>query len=796
MSEYSPLKFARDFEKLRADLHSEPDPADGLALTLDFGKSNRDQLLLKSNWTYLAEFTGELTKRCTKDNLENLSFDELQAFCALLETFSERNLDNIKDTFDAVRREYARKLFFIGDYDNALKNLGADTAIGSTDKDLIKGLNEFDTLYHIYALYKDIESPIKSELLDILTEWQGYRESLYQDQALCLFVEKDHRGTVSRGRMKFLSARVELFRKSAPIDEVTFDNQIKTPDDPFVGVAYDALEAVRGVFNRGDFRHKAVRRYHAHFNIAGGNHQFTGDSIGLAAALLTYTQLMKPEIMRHERFLSSDVAFTGSIDNESHILPVNCDTIALKVERAFFSPVKYLVVPEDNLATAQSALEKLNVQYPNRRLLLVGASHLSDLLENRNIIRSEKVCIGQLTARRVVKYSRMTKLQVPLLLVLIWALLAIIDTKTFAPWWFDWRIDHIEIMGNRFRTVNPDGKEIWVSEEFEAELIADAYTKNPTDGIRFYLIYDLDNDRKDELFFVPKYNIKGSVHSSKVHLYDSKGRLKWAERAFRPTTYPGDTNLLGRDVRISYANAGLESVIGAAGRFYLMTFSDCSSPMRLQITLLDTSGAIVSGPYIHTGAPYYNSPVRRYDIDGDKREELFICCTNNRYNRASLLIIDPFRLDGVSPPYDDDLFVASGMPRGSQLYYLAVPESPLSDGYNVRNYVTNIKELSANGYELLVTEGINLSHHGDIITRGQAQKLPAFTYVLDKNFIPRRIYMPDGSDHLLNYYLKQLEKDTIADFTKLFDSLIDETIVYYGDSIVHHLSGGINFYKK
>jgi hypothetical protein len=166
---------------------------------------------------------------------------------------------------------------------------------------------------------------------------------------------------------------------------------------------------------------------------------------------------MKPEIMRHERFLSSDVAFTGSIDKEGRVLPVNGDTIALKIERAFFSPVKYLVLPIDNLAIAQNALEQLSIKYPHRRLLLVGASHLSDLLENRNIIRSEKVCIGQLTARRVVKYSRMTKLQVLLLLVLIWALLAIIDTKTFAPWWFDWRIDHIEIMGNRFRTVNPDG---------------------------------------------------------------------------------------------------------------------------------------------------------------------------------------------------------------------------------------------------------------------------------------------------------------------------------------------------
>lgn len=793
----SPLKFARAFERLRSDLALEPDPVQRIVLIVNFRKTHENSLLRVPHWTYLLELIGKLYENVNKMNLQQLTIDELKELHKCLIALNEKSSGhieppNLKKNFDLVCLEYARKLFYAGEYEKAL-NLLNNNKLDLPDLEAIVGLNEFDQLYQIYSRYKETDSPLRSKLLDILTEWQGYRESLYQDQVLCLFVEKDRMGQMFRGQVKTLSARVEMFRKSSPTDEVTFDNQIKAPDDPFVGVAYEALIAVRRLFERHEFHHKAKRKYHAHFNIDSGNHQFTGDSIGLAIAMLTYTQLMKPEIMRHERFLSSDVAFTGSIDRDGNILAINDETVALKIERAFFSPIKYLIVPNSNLKPAKAYLNKLSDTYSNRKLILIGASTIYELIENRNIIRSEKVCVGQYAARKVIKYSRMTKLQTPLLLMLIYSLLIIIDTKTFAPWWFDWHIDHIEILGNKFRTVNTDGKTIWVSEEFESVLSVNDYSDTMGASFTNYMFYDIDKDNKDELFLIPKYINKG-VHASKIYYFDDCGNHKWAKEAFKLTAYPGDKSYLDIDINPAYVTLKLYPIYDKDSSFYLLTISECSNPIRSQITLMNNHGDIVTGPYIQTGAIFKNFPIKQFDIDGDEYEELFICATNNRNNMAGLIILNPFNLAGVSPPYNDELFNLANMPKGSHSYYISFPETPISKGYNVRNYVRNVRKVSKNRFEVIIVEGVNVQIDNEVISQARAQELPNIVYVLDSNFIPVGIRLPDGNDVLINSLLLQLGKDRIYDFDKLCDSLLTEVVVYQGATKIHNVSNGIDFY--
>ena len=153
-----------------------------------------------------------------------------------------------------------------------------------------------------------------------------------------------------------MTGKVELFGKSARTDEITFENQIKTPDDPFVGVAYDALQAVRRTFKVAGLKLQGSSFYHAHFSIADSGQTFSGDSIGLAFALLTYTQLLRPEALRLDRFLSGEVAFTGGVDADGRLTAVNDETLGAKVERAFFSPLKYVILPEANADSRQASI--------------------------------------------------------------------------------------------------------------------------------------------------------------------------------------------------------------------------------------------------------------------------------------------------------------------------------------------------------------------------------------------------------------------------------------------------------
>ncbi len=205
-------------------------------------------------------------------------------------------------------------------------------------------LRDREGLLELCQYLKQANSPAVGTLEQIHSQWTILSEELRHDQAYCLFVETS--GESDHGRLRALRASVELFGKSATTDEITFENQIKAPDDPFVGSSYNALSSLREYFQTHGYKDKAGRYYHGHFNLADSSQTFTGDSIGLGVAAVTFAGLMKTEVMRHERLISQEVAFTGGVDETGNITSVNEDTLREKISRAFFSHIKFLVLPD------------------------------------------------------------------------------------------------------------------------------------------------------------------------------------------------------------------------------------------------------------------------------------------------------------------------------------------------------------------------------------------------------------------------------------------------------------------
>ena len=201
-------------------------------------------------------------------------------------------------------------------------------------------------------------------LKDIHELWDAERASVKGDSVLCLFVDKFQDGKMGRGRLKKLRGLIVFREKGSrgneKSDTITFDNQIKTPDDPFIGVSYDSLAAVRKVLLKTGFKHKTEGAYHSYFSIEGSKNTFTGDSIGLALGLIAYTQLIIPEVTRQHRFIANGVALTGALDSDGNVLPVNMETLLIKIDRAFFRPVKCAVVPEKCYAEARRHVDELS----------------------------------------------------------------------------------------------------------------------------------------------------------------------------------------------------------------------------------------------------------------------------------------------------------------------------------------------------------------------------------------------------------------------------------------------------
>ena len=789
------IKFAKDFQRLKSIVASEHTHDSKLIRLVAFWKVLKNYKENPFYQTYFDEYIPHLIKSVTDADLSDLTINELSEIKNTLKELPENHNPRILECIKKIVIELVQNFFYVGEIRKAFEHLTDiidQSEIEKLDLSVISNQNEFESFRQIVEQAQTKSQVLYQLLLPILIEWEKVIESVDNEGACCLYVEKDSAGNSIRGRMQILYGNIEVTSRSNNTDDIAFDNKVITPDDPFIGVSYSALKAVRKKFNISNsvMNKTGNAPYHAHFEIKDSSQTFTGDSIGLAVALLSYTNLLKTEISRQDKFLAADVAITGSIDEDGHILPVDDKTLSVKIRRAFFSPVKYLAIPERNAEIAKICLNDLNSEYPNRRLLIIAGSHLNDILEDHNIIRSERVCLGNFVTRKVIRYSRATKIQVPLLMGLLWLFSAFLFPEYFNPW-FDWHIAKIEVKGNRFKTINFEGQELWLSEEFDAELKPEWYDNEKATGQKLYWAIDIDNNGRDELFITsctPKV-------AGMLRFYSDKGKLSWQKPCFKKTSYPGDTQYNDIPANMHYGIWEIIPIIDKDSNIFIMTSAEWSPPVRHQFLLYDTAGNLVSGPYLHTGATWPGTTVlMSNNLDGDP--VVFLGATNNRLNRAALFVLNPKNLSGISPPYDDEFFLASNMSEGSQLYYVTFPETELSKGIDVRNYCTGIVlDSVTQTYHTLVIEGSGAIIDEDVV-QYDLLKLPGICYRLDKNFIPLTSYFPDRHVKKFNSLLLKTRDQLITKPNRVLDSLRSEVVVYHGDSIVNYPSLGIYYYQK
>lgn len=499
----TPLQFARNFERLKSDITRVSSPENAILELARFWQNLKDRLAHPAYTVYVEEYLQMLVSNLDENNLGDLTIEELDLFDSFLADLTAgeiparfRGLVILRQT--AITQQYARKLLYVGDYRNALAALKAEGGLGVAE-DKIDGKSESEILHLLCGKAAASGAHVTGFLRSILSELGFVKDDLQQNRINCLFAEKESDGNSTRGRLRVLDGNVEPFTKKMPSHEVTFDNQIRTPKDPFVGVAYEALDAVKTLFRYQGEKSKAEAQYHAHFWIEDSRQHFTGDSIGLSFALLSYAQAVKSDITRHERLIPADVAVTGSIDRTGRILSVNEDTLKYKVERAFFSPVRYLVLPEENHPAAFKILKQLQGRFPHRQLRLIAVETLTDIIDDRNIIRAEKVCMGEYITRKTYRYTRSAKVQVPILAVLAYLLVCLIYPQIWVC--FDRRIDHLEFEEQKITTFNKSNQKLWSSEEFALPFLSKAIL--PEKAGRTYCLLNSDEDKELELVVVP-----------------------------------------------------------------------------------------------------------------------------------------------------------------------------------------------------------------------------------------------------------------------------------------------------
>jgi len=760
------VQFARDFEKFKAALAQK--------IPVSIKCRNFEDI-----WSRLVEFKNnpqfavyfDEYKSMYRDFfiLENLKRIDIDRLGKILKIANEAD---IADTEQDINFAVARLLFFVGDIVNAVKHVerSAGKKLNIDLDDVFQpGLDEYGLFDSVYEISKDVHPGIHNLLKKIKLEWDKSRESVDFEGAKCLLVEKNNRVEAIGGKIETLSGPVATFDEEHKADELSFNEQLKTPDDKFVGVIYRSFEAVRKIFKSQRQKEKVERFYHAHFHLEGTSEEYTGDSIGLAAALLTYIQLLKPDTTRHDKYITSNAAFTGSIDSDGNIFPVNEDTLKWKIEAAFFSPIKYVVLPSENTKMARPALASLNRSYPHRKLQLVDANSLYDVITDRNIIHERKLPLFTFLVKKSMAIGQRHALAYTIMLFLIgifigWFILAQLAPKLFDPW-FDWRISTIKVIGNRYQAINPDGAEIFKTAAYPQGLADFDYSNTKRYGM-LYTAFDFDQDGRDELVVVPV--IPGrEILSDVVDIYDYSGNLI--------TRIKADTVSLGIGRKFDFQMKSVLIIKDSTRAPFILTQATSNSPALVRIFTFDLEGKAVSGPYLHKGHFWRDNNPMLVDIDHDSNNEIINFGTNNIMERAGLVVLNPWDMSGMSPPYN-----ATDDPNmGSQLYYIAFPETPISEKIGVRNWASEFHyDSKSDMYYVRVKEALELHRLLD-------DKIPEFIYSFDRDFTPLKISPIDASDVWYNRAVNILGIKTDESFSEMLNRLPKEVIVYQGDSIIY-----------
>ena len=144
-------------------------------------------------------------------------------------------------------------------------------------------------------------------------------------------------------------------------------------------------------------REKSVKITQSHeivISFNGKYGEYVGNSLGLVLTIGFIEKLVQLYQTKDIIKIKACVAMTGGIDKEGVISPLPEEIISAKVEVAFYSNVKFLVVPQENKEYAEKILDSLKIKFPKRDLVIIGASNLDDILRQKKNYRYKKTAIN------------------------------------------------------------------------------------------------------------------------------------------------------------------------------------------------------------------------------------------------------------------------------------------------------------------------------------------------------------------------------------------------------------------
>ncbi len=232
------------------------------------------------------------------------------------------------------------------------------------------------------------------------------------------------------------------------------------------------------------------------------------------------------------------------------------------------------------------------------------------------------------------------------------------------------------------------GHEIW-RYEFPTRFQKNVYEDS---GVRKCSFGDIDGDAGVEMLFVFVPENFGSVGTA-LFCFSEDGTLKWR---FEPGRAIRDTR---QEYRPPFfiSNVRIVPLPDSSSRIMVSSNHYLHNPN--QIAMLDSKGNLI-GEYWHSGHLLH---VVLADINGDGIEEILLGGVNNGYRQATLVILDPRRVNGASR---QPVIQILDLPPGTEESVVLFPRTCVSRNSEY-NRVTGLNVTVERRIVLATAEGVS-----------------------------------------------------------------------------------------
>lgn len=542
-------------------------------------------------------------------------------------------------------------------------------------------------------------------------------------------------GIPRSGALRQVNARIYSHSADGH-DSITADVAVLGVEHAEGGLTDIPMCAVRGWLRRSGIADDEPMVGQVSFG--GGQALHEGSSSDLAVAAVLACAVLRHNNERQQYRVRSGVAFTGGLDGEGNVLPVDGATLLLKVEAAYYSPVGVLVVPRGQMDEAEAHVQVLRSHHPRRLIEIVGVRALGDVFYDLRVIEPERASLP-MHAVRVLwrRRSRTVALVSSTVLLLLggWYVLGRLDREPM----------RVAYEGDRLMVLNRYGAAITTIPVGEATVIQWEMFTTPWDPQHGYAFADVDGDGNRDIIYAQNDGARtgGSTELIARSLYND--RQLWARTISpdfdfpeRPDSKAGFFNI--NDVVVGDVDAD------SIPDLFVASSHTPSFPGMVQRIAVGT-GAVLQ-TYVSTG---HMADITLADLDEDGSVELFLCGTNNAFNRAYIAMLDARAIDGCSPHTAAYRCVRPS--TGNEKAYALLPRSILGATLGVDQKGNGALFVRVDSMKGEVTVCVNDN-------RGNATPVPVkegiiLNFVFDRNMDPVTIITGDSYDRIASWAVEQ-----------------------------------------